>query len=691
MEEKKFKRTTVTAALPYANGGVHIGHLAGVYVPADIYVRYLRLKKQDVVFIGGSDEHGVPITIRAKKEGITPQDVCDRYHKIIKDSFKEFGISFDIYSRTTSKVHSKLASDFFRKLYDDGKLIEKESEQLYDPEAKQFLADRYVMGTCPHCGNPNAYGDQCEKCGSDLSPMELINPHSTISGAKPELRKTKNWYLPLNQYQDWLKQWILEGHKEWRPNVYGQCKSWLDMDLQPRAMTRDLDWGIPVPVEGAEGKVLYVWFDAPIGYISNTKELCDAEPERWGSWEKWWKDPETRLIHFIGKDNIVFHCLIFPVMLKAHGGYILPDNVPANEFLNLENDKISTSRNWAVWLDEYLKDFPGKQDVLRYVLTANAPETKDNNFTWKDFQERNNSELVAIYGNFVNRALQLTKKYWNGVVPACGELLDVDKQAIQEFKDVKEKVEQYLDNFKFREAQKEAMNLARIGNKYITECEPWKVWKTDPKRVETILNISLQLVANLAIAFEPFLPFSSKKLREMINLKDFDWAELGSTNLLEAGHQLAEPQLLFEKIEDEAIQHQLDKLAATKEANEKAQAAKDYKAEPIKPNIPFDEWEKLDIRVGHIKDCQKVKKSNKLLQFTLDDGSGTDRTILSGIAKFYKPEDLIGKDVLFIANLAPRKMMGIESQGMILSALNFDGSLSVTTTLSEVKPGSQVG
>ena len=691
MEEKKFKRTTVTAALPYANGGVHIGHLAGVYVPADIYVRYLRLKKQDVVFIGGSDEHGVPITIRAKKEGITPQDVCDRYHKIIKDSFKEFGISFDIYSRTTSKVHSKLASDFFRKLYDDGKLIEKESEQLYDPEAKQFLADRYVMGTCPHCGNPNAYGDQCEKCGSDLSPMELINPHSTISGAKPELRKTKNWYLPLNQYQDWLKQWILEGHKEWRPNVYGQCKSWLDMDLQPRAMTRDLDWGIPVPVEGAEGKVLYVWFDAPIGYISNTKELCDADPERWGSWEKWWKDPETRLIHFIGKDNIVFHCLIFPVMLKAHGGYILPDNVPANEFLNLENDKISTSRNWAVWLDEYLKDFPGKQDVLRYVLTANAPETKDNNFTWKDFQERNNSELVAIYGNFVNRALQLTKKYWNGVVPACGELQDVDKQAIAEFKDVKEKVEQYLDNFKFREAQKEAMNLARIGNKYITECEPWKVWKTDPKRVETILNISLQLVANLAIAFEPFLPFSSKDLRQMIGMEQFDWAELGRTDLLEAGHQLGEPHLLFEKIEDETIQKQLDKLAATKKANEAAQAAKDYKAEPVKPNIPFDEWEKLDIRVGHIKDCQAVKKSNKLLQFTIDDGSGKDRTILSGIAKFYKPEDLVGKDVLFIANLAPRKMMGIESQGMILSALNFDGSLSVTTTLGQVKPGSQVG
>ena len=688
---KKFKRTTVTAALPYANGGVHIGHLAGVYVPADIYVRYLRLKKEDVIFIGGSDEHGVPITIRAKKEGCTPQDICDRYHKIIKDSFKEFGISFDIYSRTTSPTHNKLASDFFRKLYDDGKLIEKESEQYYDPEAHQFLADRYIMGTCPHCGNPNAYGDQCEKCGSDLSPMELIDPHSTISGAKPEIRKTKNWYLPLNEYQDWLKKWILEGHKEWRPNVYGQCKSWLDMDLQPRAMTRDLDWGIPVPVKGAEGKVLYVWFDAPIGYISNTKELCDKEPEKWGSWEKWWKDPDTRLVHFIGQDNIVFHCIIFPVMLKGHGGYILPDNVPANQFLNLENDKISTSRNWAVWLDEYLRDFPGKQDVLRYVLTANAPETKDNNFTWKDFQERNNSELVGIYGNFVNRALQLTKKYWNGVVPSAGELLDVDKQAIAEFKDVKDKMESLLDVFKFRDAQKEAMNLARIGNKYITECEPWKVWKTDPKRVETILNISLQLVANLAIAFEPFLPFSSKDLREMIGLEDFDWAQLGRTDLLKPGHQLGEPHLLFEKIEDEAIQKQLDKLEATKVANEKAKEAAEYKAEPIKENIPFDEWEKLDIRVGHIKDCQKVKKSNKLLQFTLDDGSGTDRTILSGIAKFYKPEDLVGKDVLFIANLAPRKMMGIESQGMILSALNFDGSLALTTTFSKVMPGSQIG
>ena len=691
MQEKTFKRTTVTAALPYANGGVHIGHLAGVYVPADIYVRYLRLKKKEVVFIGGSDEHGVPITIRAKKEGLTPQDVCDRYHKMIKDSFEEFGISFDIYSRTTSKIHHRFAADFFKKLYDDGKLVEKETEQLYDEEARQFLADRYVMGTCPHCGNPDAYGDQCEKCGSDLSPMELINPRSTISGSKPVVKATKNWYLPLNHYQDWLKQWILEDHQEWRSNVYGQCKSWLDMDLQPRAMTRDLDWGIPVPVEGAEGKVLYVWFDAPIGYVSNTKELCDREPERWGTWQKWWQDKDTRLVHFIGKDNIVFHCVIFPAMLKAHGDYILPDNVPANEFLNLENDKISTSRNWAVWLHEYLRDFEGKQDVLRYVLTANAPETKDNNFTWKDFQERNNSELVAIYGNFVNRAVQLTQKYWGGVVPACGQLTDVDRQAIAEFKDVKDKVEQYLDAFKFREAQKEAMNLARIGNKYITECEPWKVWKTDPKRVETVINISLQLVANLAIAFEPFLPFSSKSLRDMIGLEQFDWAELGSTELLKAGDHLGEPHLLFEKIEDDAIQAQLDKLEATKKANEAAQADAEYKAEPIKENVSFEDFEKLDIRVGHIKACEKVKKSNKLLRFTIDDGSGTDRTILSGIAKYYEPEQLVGKDVLFVANFAPRQMMGIESQGMILSAVNFDDSLTVTTTLSGVKPGSQVG
>lgn len=686
MEEKKFKRTTVTAALPYANGGVHIGHLAGVYVPADIYVRYLRLKNQEVIFIGGSDEHGVPITIRAKKEGITPQDVVDRYHSMIKKSFEEFGISFDVYSRTTSKTHEQLASDFFKKLLEEGKLQEQESEQYYDEEAHQFLADRYIKGECPHCHYDGAYGDQCEHCGTALSPLELINPTSTLSGSKPVIKKTKNWYLPLNDYQQWLKEWILEGHKEWRSNVYGQCKSWLDLDLQPRAMTRDLDWGIPVPVEGAEGKVLYVWFDAPIGYISNTKELCEQAPERWGSWEKWWKDEDTRLVHFIGKDNIVFHCLIFPTMLKAHGGYILPDNVPANEFLNLENDKISTSRNWAVWLHEYLVDLPGKQDVLRYVLTANAPETKDNNFTWKDFQEHNNSELVGIYGNFVNRALQLTKKYFGGVVPACGELLDIDKQTLEEFKDVKQKVETLLDAFRFRDAQKEAMNLARIGNKYITECEPWKVWKTNPERVKTILYVSLQLVANLAIAFEPFLPFSSKKLRKLINMDTFDWSQLGSTDLLKANHHLAEPELLFEKIEDETIEFQLKKLEETKKAN----AAANYVAKPIKPTIDFADFEKLDIRVGHIKHCERVKKANKLLKFTIDDGTGTDRTIVSGIAKFYDPEALIGKDVCFIANLAPRKLMGIESQGMILSAEDFDGSLSVTTIEHPVKPGSQV-
>ena len=688
MEQKNFKRTTVTAALPYANGGVHIGHLAGVYVPADIYVRYLRLKKKEVVFIGGSDEHGVPVTIRAKKEGITVQEVVDRYHNLIKKSFEDFGISFDVYSRTTSDIHNKFASDFFRTLYDKGVLEEKVEEQFCDEVTGEFLTDRNIVGTCPRCGAEGAYGDQCEKCGATLSPEELINPTNKNNPGHGLVKKpTKNWYLPLGKYQDWLKQWILEGHKEWRSNVYGQCKSWLDMDLQPRAMTRDLDWGIPVPVEGAEGKVLYVWFDAPIGYISNTKELCDAHPEKWGTWQKWWQDPETRLVHFIGKDNIVFHCIIFPTMLKAHGDYILPDNVPANEFLNLEDDKISTSRNWAVWLHEYLVDLPGKQDVLRYVLTANAPETKDNNFTWKDFQERNNSELVAIYGNFVNRALQLTKKYWNGVVPACGELQEVDQKAIAEFKDVKEKVEQYLDIFKFREAQKEAMNLARIGNRYITECEPWKVWKTDPKRVETILNISLQLVANLAIAFEPFLPFSSEKLRKMINMPNFEWTQLGSTDLLKAGDQLGEPELLFEKIEDEVVEAQLKKLADTKKANEEAS----YQAAPIKPEVSFDDFEKLDIRVGHIINCEKVKKSKKLLKFAIDDGSGVERTILSGIAAYYEPEQLIGKDVLFVANFAPRKIMGIESQGMILSAVNFDGNLTVTSLLGKVKPGSQVG
>ena len=688
MEENKFKRTTVTAALPYANGGVHIGHLAGVYVPADIYVRYLRLKKQEVMFIGGSDEHGVPVTIRARKEGITVQEVVDRYHNLIKKSFEDFGISFDIYSRTTSKIHHKFASDFFRTLYDKHELVEKTEEQFCDEVTGEFLTDRNIVGTCPRCGAEGAYGDQCEKCGATLSPEELINPTNKNNPGHGLVKKaTKNWYLPLNKWQDWLKQWILEDHKEWRPNVYGQCKSWLDMDLQPRAMTRDLDWGIPVPVEGAEGKVLYVWFDAPIGYISNTKELCDAHPEKWGTWQKWWQDPTSRLVHFIGKDNIVFHCIVFPTMLKAHGDYILPDNVPSNEFLNLENDKISTSRNWAVWLHEYLVDFPGKQDVLRYVLTANAPETKDNNFTWKDFQDRNNNELVAVYGNFVNRALQLTKKYFNGVVPECGELQEVDLKTIEEFKDVKQKVEALLNTFKFRDAQKEAMNLARIGNKYITDCEPWHVAKTDMERVKTILYLSLQLVANLEIAFEPFLPFSSARLREMLNVTDTDWAQLGSTELLKPGHQLGTPALLFEKIEDEAINAQLQKLEDTKKANEAA----NYVAAPIKENVDFDTFEKLDIRVGHIKDCQKVKKSKKLLQFTIDDGSGVDRTILSGIAAYYEPEQLIGKDVLFVANFAPRKMMGIESQGMILSAVNFDGTLNVTTVAGNVKPGSQVG
>ena len=679
--EKTFNRTLVTAALPYANGGVHIGHLAGVYVPADIYVRYLRLKKRDVLFVCGSDEHGVPVTIRARKEGCTPQQVVDRYNKIIKDSFEGFGISFDIFGRTTSEAHKQTASDFFRKLYDKGEFVEQESEQYYDEEAHTFLADRYITGECPHCHAEGAYGDQCEKCGTALSPTELINPRSTVSGSKPVLRKTKHWYLPLDKHQQWLEPWITEDHKEWRSNVMGQCKSWFDMGLKPRAVSRDLDWGIPVPVEGAEGKVLYVWFDAPIGYISNTKELLPND------WEKWWKSDDTRLIHFIGKDNIVFHCIVFPAMLKAEGSYILPDNVPANEFLNLEDDKISTSRNWAVWLDEYLVDFPGKQDVLRYVLTANAPETKDNNFTWKDFQARNNNELVAVYGNFVNRALQLTKKYYEGVVPAAGELTDYDRQTIEEFQGVKAEVERLIENFRFRDAQKEAMNLARIGNKYLADSEPWKVVKTDPERVKTILNLSLQLVANLAIAFEPFLPFSSEKLRGMLHIEEAQWDRLGATDLLPAGHVLGEPVLLFEKIEDSVVDAQVQKLLDTKKANEAAA----FKPADIKENVSFEDFEKLDIRVGHIKDCQKVKKSKKLLQFTIDDGTGTDRTILSGIAAYYEPEQLIGKDVLFVANFAPRKMMGIESQGMILSAVNFDGSLNVTSVLGDVKPGSQVG
>ena len=676
---KKFNRTTVTSALPYANGPVHIGHLAGVYVPADIYVRYLRLKGEDVLFIGGSDEHGVPITIKAKKEGVTPQDIVDRYHNIIKDSFKEFGISFDIYSRTSGPVHHEVASDFFKKLYEKGEFIEKESEQYYDEEAKQFLADRYITGECPHCHADGAYGDQCEKCGTSLSPLDLINPKSAISGSKPVLKTTKHWYLPLDKHEGWLREWILEDHKEWRPNVYGQCKSWLDMGLQPRAVSRDLDWGIPVPVEGAEGKVLYVWFDAPIGYISNTKELL---PD---TWEQWWKAEDTRLIHFIGKDNIVFHCIVFPAMLKAEGSYILPDNVPSNEFLNLEGDKISTSRNWAVWLHEYLVDFKDKQDVLRYVLTANAPETKDNDFTWKDFQARNNSELVAIYGNFVNRTLVLTHKYFEGKVPQRGELTDYDKETLKEFSDIKLEVEKLLDNFKFRDAQKEAMNLARIGNKYLADTEPWKLAKTDMERVGTILNIALQITANLAIAFEPFLPFSSAKLRDMLKLSSWSWSNLGSIDLLETGAEILPAQLLFEKIEDAAIDAQIQKLEDTKKQNE----INSYKPEEVKENVSFDEFMKLDIRVGTVLECQKVPKADKLLQFKIDDGMGC-RTIVSGIAQHYAPEDLIGKQVCFIANFPPRKLKGIESQGMILSAEDANGRLVVISPSDLVTNGVKV-
>lgn len=678
--EKNFKRTLITTALPYANGPVHIGHLAGVYVPADIYARFLRLKGEDVVMIGGSDEHGVPITLRARKEGVTSQEIVDRYHAIIKDSLEELGVSFDIYSRTTSRIHHDTASEFFRRLYDKGEFTVQTALQPYDEKGGEFLADRYVIGTCPKCGNERAYGDQCEACGSSLNVTDLINPCSALTGEPVKMRETTHWYLPLDRWENKLREWILDGHKEWKTNVYGQCKSWLDGGLQPRAVSRDLNWGVPVPVEGAEGKVLYVWFDAPIGYISNTKELM---PD---SWERYWKDPETRIINFIGKDNIVFHCIVFPAMLKAEGSYILPDNVPSNEFLNLEGDKISTSRNWAVWLHEYLIDFPGKQDVLRYVLTANAPETKDNDFTWKDFQARNNNELVAVYGNFVNRALQLTKKYFDSVVPAAGELNDYDRETLKEFADVKAEVEKLLDVFKFRDAQKEAMNLARIGNKSLADTEPWKLAKTDMERVATILHISLQLVANLAIAFEPFLPFSSEKLRKMLNMDSFDWAELGHTDLLPAGHQLGTPELLFEKIEDDVIQAQVDKLLATKKANEAAT----YKANPIKPTIAFEDFEKLDIRVGTVLECEAVPKMKKLLKFKIADGL-ENRTIVSGIAQHYKPEELVGKQVLFIANLAPRQFKnGLVSEGMILSAENYDGSLAVTSLLKEVKPGSEV-
>lgn len=689
-----FQRTLVTAALPYANGPVHIGHLAGVYVPADIYVRYLRLRGEQVLFVGGSDEHGVPVTIRARKEGITTQEVVDRYHNLIKSSFEQFGISYDIYSRTTSKIHHQFASDYFRKLYDEGKFVQQTTEQFYDPETQEFLTDRNIRGECPRCHAQGAYGDQCEKCGATLSPDELINPYNAVNGNPLTKKATTHWYLPLDQYQQWLEKWILEDHKEWRPNVYGQCKSWLDGGLKPRAVTRDLDWGIPVPVEGAEGKVLYVWFDAPIGYISNTKELCDAQPEKYGKWETWWKDDSTRLIHFIGKDNIVFHCIVFPSMLKADGSYILPDNVPANEFLNLEGDKISTSRNWAVWLNEYLVDFPGKQDVLRYVLTANAPETKDNDFTWSDFQARNNNELVAIYGNFVNRALVLTNKYFGGKVPAAGALTEYDQATIRDFCNIKEQLEELLNGFRFRDAQKEAMNLARIGNKYLADMEPWKLAKTDMERTATVLNVALQIAANLSIAFEPFLPFSSEKLRKMLNIEHAEWSQLGSIDLLPAGHALGEVSLLFEKIEDEAIQAQLDRLARIKAENEaaaQAEALRNWRPAEVKAATTIDDFDKADIRVATVLDCQPVKKSDRLLQFRLDDGMG-GRTILSGIAQSYPdPSVLIGKQVLFIANFPPRKMMGIESQGMILSAVDADGKLVVTTVSAPVKNGAQVG
>ncbi len=676
---KIFKRTLITSALPYANGPVHIGHLAGVYVPADIYARYLRLKGEEVLFIGGSDEHGVPIALKAKAEGVTPQDVVDKFHYIIKKSFEDFGITFDIYSRTTSDIHYQTASGFFKKLYDKGEFIEKTSEQYYDEEANQFLADRYITGECPHCHNERAYGDQCESCGTSLSPLDLINPKSAISGSVPVLKETKHWYLPLDKHEAWLKQWILEDHKEWKTNVYGQCKSWLDMGLQPRAVSRDLDWGVPVPVEGAEGKVLYVWFDAPIGYISNTIE---HSPE---DWKKWWKDQDTKLVHFIGKDNIVFHCIVFPAMLKADGSYILPENVPANEFLNLEGDKISTSRNWAVWLHEYLEDFPGKQDVLRYVLTANAPETKDNDFTWKDFQARNNNELVAVFGNFVNRAMVLTHKYFEGKIPAHGTLSDYDTETWKEFNGVKAELEKYLENYRFREALKEAMNLARVGNKYLADTEPWKLAKTDMERTATILNVSMQITANLAIAFEPFLPFSSEKIKQLIRKNDLRWSQFGETDLLEAGHTISTPELLFEKIEDETIEKQVQKLQDSKKANE----LKAHKAAPQKQNIAFDDFTKLDIRVGKVLECQKVPKADKLLQFKIDDGLG-GRTILSGISAYYDPAELVGRNVCFIANLEPRKIRGIESQGMILSAENADGTLAIIQPMKEVLPGSEV-
>ena len=684
--EKKFKRTLVTCALPYANGPVHIGHLAGVYVPADIYVRYLRMRGEDVLYVCGSDEHGVPITIKARQQGCSPQDIVDKYHKIIGDSFKALGINFDVYGRTSSAVHAKNASQFFRKLYDEGKFVTQESEQYYDPEAKTFLADRYIVGTCPRCGNENAYGDQCEKCGSTLSPEELINPHSKLSGAAPIKKKTTHWYLPLQDYEPWLREWILEGHKEWRSNVYGQVKSWLDGGLQPRAVTRDLDWGVPVPVEGAEGKVLYVWFDAPIGYISNTMELLPND------WEKWWKSPDTKLVHFIGKDNIVFHCIVFPSMLKAYGdGYILPENVPANEFLNLEGDKISTSRGWAVWAHEYVQDFPGKEDVLRYVLTANAPETKDNDFSWKEFQTRNNSELVAIFGNFVNRAVVLTHKYFEGRVPAAGELTDVDRETLAEIPALRESLEKNIENYRFREALKDAMQIARIGNKYISDSEPWKLAKTDLARTGTILNVCLQLCADLAIAFEPFTPFACERLRKMLKTPDLKWEDLGSTGIIPAGHELGEAELLFAKIEDDVIQKQLDRLAAIKaeiEARAKAELAK--QVTPQKDECTFDDFEKMDIRTATVLEAERVPKTDKLLKLTIDTGIDR-RVIVSGIAEYYTPEAMVGKQICILANLQPRVIRGIESKGMILMAKQNDGTMRFITPQEVVCNGAQVG
>ncbi|MDR2065403.1 MAG: methionine--tRNA ligase [Prevotellaceae bacterium] len=677
----KAKRYLITSALPYANGPIHIGHLAGVYIPADIYVRYLRSKGEDVIFIGGSDEHGVPITIKARKEGVKPQDIVDKYHSIIKKSFEDFGISFDIYSRTSSEIHHKTASDFFRKLYENNKFIEKTCEQYYDEEAHQFLADRYITGVCPHCGNENAYGDQCEKCGSTLSPMELKNPHSAISGSTPSLRETSHWYLPLNEYEDFFKKWILQDHKEWKTNVYGQCKSWIDLGLQPRAVSRDLDWGVPVPVENAHGKVLYVWFDAPIGYISNTIELL---PDKW---EKYWKDDETKLVHFIGKDNIVFHCIVFPVMLKAHGEYILPDNVPANEFLNLEGDKLSTSRNWAVWLHEYLEEFKGKEDVLRYVLCANAPETKDNDFTWKDFQTRNNSELVAVLGNFVNRVLVLTAKYFDNKVPAIKQTTAYDDEILAEIPKIKQNIEESIETYHFREALKETMNLARLGNKYLADTEPWKLAKTDMERVSAILAVSLQICANITIAIEPFMPFTAQKLLKMLNISQYKWDSLGKTDLLKAGDNLGKTELLFEKIEDDVINKQIQKLLDTKKANELG----NYKPSALKPNIGFDDFMKNDIRTGTVTDCKKVPKSDKLLQFSINDGTGK-RTILSGIAQSYpSPEKLIGTQVCFVANFEPRKILGIMSEGMILSVEDADGRLVLIHPDREVKNGTSIG